>query len=72
MFSSDENEKEESKPLEKVQLKHLIIALIILGVGCLVAFVVFLIEMFCGKKVQETHRGNSRENQNMEVSHTSD
>ena len=50
MFSSDENEKEESKPLEKVQLKHLIIAFIILGVGCLVAFVVFLIEMFCGKK----------------------
>ena len=45
MFGPDEKEKKESKPLEKIQLKHLIIAFLILGVGCFVALIVFMIEM---------------------------
>ena len=69
MFGYEENETKETKPLEKVQLKHLIIAFIILGVGCLVASFIFLIEIFCGKKGQQS---SSRENQNFEVSHKSD
>ena len=44
MFKEVEKEKKESKPLEKIQMKHLIIAFLILGVGCFAAFVVFLIE----------------------------
>ena len=53
MFDTDEEEKKVTKPLEKVQLKHLIIAFVILGVGCFVAFLVFLLEMISGKKVQK-------------------
>ena len=51
MFGKDEKEIKESRPLEKIQLKHLIIAFLILGVGWFVALVVFLLEMICGKKV---------------------
>ena len=72
MFNTDYKEKKESTPLEKVQLKHLIIAFVILGVGCLVALFVFLIEMSCGTKVQEGQQGGNSENQNAEVSHLSD
>ena len=57
MFYTREEDKKESKPLEKIQLKHLIIAFFILGVGCFVAFVVFLLEMIGGKKVQEAQQG---------------
>ena len=57
MFGTDIEEKKESKPLEKVQLKHLIIAFLILGVGCFLAFLVFLIEMISGKKVKEAQQG---------------
>ena len=72
MFGQDFREKTESKPLEKVQMKHLIIAFLIFGVGCLVALFVFIFEMFCGKKVQEAQQGSNSENQNNEVSHTSE
>ena len=51
MFPADEKEMKESKPLEKIQLKHLIIAFLILGVGCFVALGVFLIEM-TGRKMK--------------------
>jgi hypothetical protein len=57
MFETNEDDKKESKPLEKVQMKHLIIAFFILGVGCFDAFVVFLLERFGGKKVQEAQQG---------------
>ena len=50
MFTPDEKEKKESKPLEKIQLKHLIIAFLILGVGCFVALIVFMIEMIGNKR----------------------
>ena len=50
MFGPDEKEKKESKPLEKIQLKHLIIAFLILGVGCFVALIVFMIEMIGNKR----------------------
>ena len=57
MFEADEKEKKKSEPLEKIQLKHLIIGFFILGVGCFVAFVVFLLEMIGGRKVQEAQQG---------------
>ena len=53
MFDTFGKEKKESEPLEKIQLKHLIIAFIILGVGCFLALLVFFIEMIGKKKVQE-------------------
>ena len=62
MFGADEKEKKESKPLEKVQMKHLIIAFIILGVGWCVALTVFLIEM-TGRK-NEARQANDSNNQN--------
>ena len=37
-------------------MKHLIIAYLILGVGWLVAMVVFMLEMYLGKKVQEVQQ----------------
>ena len=49
--------EQESKPLDKIKLKHLIIGFFILGAGCFVAFVVFLLEMIGGKKVQEAQQG---------------
>ena len=72
IFGKDYKEQKVSKPLEKIQLKHLIIAFLILGVGCVVALLVFMIEMNRGTKVQEGEQGSSRENQNTEVSHRSD
>ena len=72
MYGFLKHEKKGSKPLEKVQLKHLIIAFLILGVGCSVALLVFMCEMNCGTKVQEAQQNSDREYQNMEVSHTSD
>ena len=68
MFYKDEKEKKESKPLEKIQLKHLIIAFIILGVGCSLALIVFLIEMIGKKQVNEGQQANDGENRNMESS----
>ena len=65
MFYKDEKDMKESKPLEKIQLKHLIIAFLILGVGCFVALMVFFLEMICGKKVHEARQVNNGENQNM-------
>ena len=62
MLYTYEKEKKESKPLEKVQLKHLIIAYIILGVGWFVALVAFLIEM-TGRK-NEVQQANDSNNQN--------
>jgi hypothetical protein len=62
MFLADEKEKKESKPLEKVQLKHLIIPFLILGVGLFVALVVFLIEMK-GRK-NEAQQAYDSNNQN--------
>ena len=68
MFDTDEKEKKESKPLEKIQLKHLILAFIILGVGCFLALIVFLIEMIGKKQVHEVQQANDGENRNMESS----
>ena len=62
MFEADEKEKKESKPLEKVQMKHLIIAFIILGVGWFVALVAFLIEM-TGRK-NEARQAYDSNNEN--------
>jgi hypothetical protein len=45
MFYTEEKEMKESKPIEKIQLNHLILAFLILGVGWFVACVAFLIEM---------------------------
>ena len=72
MFKTGQIGKKESEPLEKIQLKHLINAFLILGVGCLIAMLVFMIEIFCGKKVQERKQGSNSENTNIYVSHTSD
>ena len=67
MFSTDEKEMKETKPLEKIQLKHLIIPFLILGVGCFIALVVFLIEMMSKKQVHESQHAKDRGNQNMET-----
>ena len=56
MFEADEQEKKESKPLEKIQLKHLILAFIVLGVGCFVALFVFLLEMIGKKRSMKNSR----------------
>ena len=60
--------KTKSKSLQKTELKHLIIAFIILGAGCFVGLIVFLLEMIIGrgKKVQEAQQGRETENQNLE------
>ena len=62
MILTDEKEKKESKPLEKVQLKHLIIAFIILGVGCFVALVAFLIEIKGRKNAAQQSNDSNNEN----------
>ena len=59
MFYTDEKEKKESKPLEKVQMKHLIIAFLILGVGWFIALAVFLIEMKARRNVNEAQQSNN-------------
>ena len=61
MFVEFEKEKKESKPLEKVQIKHLIIAFLILGVGWFVALAVFLIEMKARRNVNEAQQSNNSE-----------
>ena len=69
MFTRNEKENVEYEgDLEKIQLKHLVIAFLILGVGCFVALIVCLLEMIIGreKKVQEGQQGRENENQNME------
>ena len=67
MFRKNEKEMKESKPLEKIQLKHLIIAFIILGVGCFLALVVFFLEIIWGKKVHKAQQEIKGENQNMHI-----
>ena len=66
MFYTDEKENKESKPLEKIQMKHLIIAFLILGMGCFVALIVFLLEMIGRTKRNEVEQANDSETQNME------
>ena len=71
MFYMDEKENKESKPLEKIQMKHLIIAFLILGMGCFVALIVFLLEMIGRTKRNEVEQANDSETQNMEsLSHS--
>ena len=71
MFYTDEKENKESKPLEKIQMKHLIIAFLILGMGCFVALIVFLLEMIGRTKRNEVEQANDSETQNMEsLSHS--
>ena len=65
MFGKAKKEMEESKPLEKIQLKHLIIAFVILGVGCSLALVIFVWEIIWGEKVHKVLKSNNGENQNM-------
>ena len=72
MFDTFENVNRESEPLEKIQLKHLIVAFLILGVGCFVALIVFMIERFWGGMLKETQQVSDSENQNMEAFHTSE
>ena len=67
----DEKENKESKPLEKIQMKHLIIAFLILGMGCFVALKVFLLEMIGRTKRNEVEQANDSETQNVEsLSHS--
>ena len=61
-----DKEKKESEQLEKIQLKHLIIAFLILGVGWFVALIVFVCEMMGKKMVHKSAEGQHSENQNME------
>ena len=71
MIYTDEKENKESKPLEKIQMKHLIIAFLILVMGCFVALIVFLLEMIGRTKRNEVEQANDSETQNMEsLSHS--
>ena len=67
-YPAEKDIKKEVEPLEKIQLEHLIIAYLILGVGCFVSLIVFLFEMYSKKKVQQLQQLNESENQNMEIS----
>ena len=51
IFVKNAKENQENPALEKIQLKHLIIAFTIIGSGCLVALVVLLLEICWGRKV---------------------
>ena len=62
MFSINEEEIKDSGPIEKIQLKHLIIAFLVLGAGCFIALVVFMFEMIWGGKVEELQPTNVSEN----------
>jgi hypothetical protein len=62
MFYPDKKETEESEPLEKIQMKNLIIAFLILGFGCFAAFVVFLLEMIRGERQMMCSRPTTEEN----------
>ena len=53
MLHRDEKDMKESRPLEKIQLKHLIIAFLILGVGCFLALVAFLLDIILGGKAHK-------------------
>ena len=53
MFRKNEKEMKESKPLEKIQLKHLIISFLILGFGFFLALVAFLVEIIWGEKAHK-------------------
>ena len=65
MFEADSKEMPESEPLEKIKLKHLIIPFLILGAGCSVALIVFLLEMMCGKKGHQAKKAITSEDENM-------
>ena len=66
MLYTYEKEKKESKPLEKVQLKHLIIPFLILGIVCFLALFVFLCELKGKKAMLKSQQANNGENKNME------
>ena len=67
IFVPDDKGMKESEPIEKIQLKHLILAFLILGMGCFVSLIVFLFEMISKKKVQKQQQLNNSENQDMEI-----
>ena len=60
MFKTGQKEKKESEPLDKIQLKHLIIAFLILGVGWFVALIVFLCEIKGKKKGAKSKAGQPK------------
>ena len=65
MFDTPQKKNEESKALEKIQLKHLIIPFLILGVGCFIALIIFLLEMIVKKKTRKVQQENENNNQNI-------
>ena len=65
MFGEWSKDKPESEPLEKIKLKHLILPFLILGAGCSVALLVFLLEIFCGTKGHQAQKAITSENENM-------
>ena len=65
MFYTPQKKKEESKALEKIQLKHLIIPFLILGVGCFIALIIFLLEMIIKKKTRKVQQENESNNKNI-------
>ena len=67
MFYAYPKEKPESQTLEKIQLKHLILAFLILGVGCFVASLVFLLEMIYGEKGDEAKKALTSEKKDQEL-----
>ena len=63
MFHQIEKDEKESKPLEKIQLKHLIIAFLILVVGWFVALGVFFCELIAETNFPKTEKAYNRETQ---------
>ena len=50
MWGKDEQEFEEPDPLEVIQFQHIILPLTILGLGGSLAFLVFLCEIWVGRR----------------------
>ena len=67
MFYPSQKENKESKPLEKTQLKHVILPFVILGVGCFVALIVFFLEFIVQKEAQEQQQENDNKKQDIET-----
>ena len=65
MFYGGQTVPEDPEPLEKIHLNHLILPFIILGVGCSVALVVFVLEIIWKRKGHQARKANTGENQNM-------
>ena len=67
MFGEWSKYKPESEPLDKINLEHSIIPFLILGAGCFVALIVFLLEIIFGEKRHQAQQAITNEKEKMYV-----